>query len=154
MKSHLDREKEKSKLNLGFVVLYVDDMDRARTFYTEVLGLTVVEEVSSPTFVTLRPSGGSLVALQDRAAARFPPGQEPHPGTMELSFEADDVDGTWHRWQEQGVELVSEPVDLSFGRYFMAKDPDGHYLSVYRFKRLAAAQPDRACPDIRRKPIL
>lgn len=120
-------------MNLGFVVLYVQDMNAARTFYTDVLGMTVLEAISSPTFVTLRPAGGSLVALQDKAAARFPPGQEAQPGTMELSFESDDVDATWQRWKARGVEIVSDPIDLSFGRYFMAKDPDGHYLSVYRF---------------------
>ena len=52
---------------------------------------------------------------------------------MELSFAVDDVDGTWRRWQAQGVNLVGEPVDLPFGRYFMAQDPEGHYLSDNRF---------------------
>lgn len=120
-------------MNLGFVVLYVRDMEKAKAFYTDVLGMTVVEAISSPTFVTLRPAGGSLVALQDKAASKFPPGLEERPGSVELSFEVDDVDATWQRWKEQGVELVAEPVDLPFGRHCMAKDPDGHYLSAYRF---------------------
>lgn len=122
-------------MNLGFVVLYVRDMAKSKTFYTEVLGMSVIEAISSPTFVSLRPSGGSIVALQDKAAAKFPPRFEEQPGTIELSFEADDVDGTWAHWKEQGVEIIADPVDLPFGRYFMAKDPDGHYLSVYRFNR-------------------
>jgi predicted enzyme related to lactoylglutathione lyase len=133
-------------MNLGFIILYVQDLAKVQAFYTDVLGLTVVEAISSPTFVTLRPAGGSLIALQDKAAARFPPGQETQPGTMELSFAAEDVDGTWQRWREQGVELVGEPVDLSFGRYFMAKDPEGHYLSVYRFNPPAATPPESTHP--------
>ena len=120
-------------MNLGFVILYVRDLNKAKAFYTETLGLTVVEEVSGPTFVTLRPANGSLLGLQDKSAARFPPKDEKNAGSMELSFEVDDVDGTWKRWKEKGVEIVAEPVDLPFGRYFLAKDPDGHYLSVYRF---------------------
>jgi predicted enzyme related to lactoylglutathione lyase len=120
-------------MNLGFVVLYVHDMAKVQAFYTEILGLSVVEAVSGPNFVTLRPTGGSLLALQDKAASRLPPGQDEHPGSVELSFEVDDVDGTWQRWKEQGVELVTEPMDLPFGRYFLAKDPEGHYLSAYRF---------------------
>jgi len=116
-------------------VLYVRDMDKSKAFYTKLMGMTVLEAISSPTFVTLRPTGGSLVALQDRAAARFAPGWEEHTGSAELSFEVDDVDSTWRHWKDSGVELVSEPVDLSFGRYFMAKDPDGYYLSVYRFNQ-------------------
>jgi predicted enzyme related to lactoylglutathione lyase len=120
-------------MNLGFVVLYVRDLDKAKAFYTDVLGMTVVEAVSGPTFVTLRPAGGSLLGLQDKTASRLPPGREDQPGTMELSFEVDDVDGTWTRWKEQGVELVTDPIDLPFGRYFLARDPEGHYLSAYRF---------------------
>ena len=120
-------------MNLGFVILYVHDMDKSKAFYTETLGLTVVEEISGPTFVTLRSAGGSFVALQDKAASLFPPGQEEQAGSVELSFEVDDVDGTCKHWQEQGVEIVSAPLDLPFGRYFMAKDPEGHYLSAYRF---------------------
>jgi predicted enzyme related to lactoylglutathione lyase len=122
-------------MNMGFVILYARDMDKMKAFYTEALGMTVVEAISSPTFVTLRPSGGSLVALQDNATAKFPPKDEIGPGNVELSFEADDVDSVWKQWQSKGVEMVCEPMDLPFGRYFMAKDPEGHYLSVYRFTR-------------------
>jgi len=120
-------------MNLGFVVLYVREMDKAKAFYTEVLGLTVVEAVSSPTFVTLRPTSGSLVALQDKTAALMLPAREDQPGSVELSFEVDDVAETWRRWKELGVTLVTDPVDLPFGRYFLAQDPEGHYLSAYRF---------------------
>jgi predicted enzyme related to lactoylglutathione lyase len=119
-------------MNLGFVILYVRDMDRAKAFYTEALGLTVLEAVSGPTFVTLRPAGGSLLALQDKTASRLPPGQAKEPGGVEVSFEVDDVDATWKRWKEKGVEMVTDPMDMPFGRYFMAKDPEGYCLSVYR----------------------
>lgn len=122
-------------MNLGFVILYVRDMARAKAFYTDVLGLTVVDAVSGPTFVTLRPAGGSLLALQDKSAAQLPPKQEEQPGSVELSFEVDDVDGTWKHWKARDVELLTDPMDLPFGRYFLAKDPDGHYLSVYRLAR-------------------
>jgi len=37
------------------------------------LGMTVVPEISGPSFIALRPAGGSMVALQDKSAARFPP---------------------------------------------------------------------------------
>lgn len=119
-------------MDLGLVILYVRDIAAAQAFYTDVLGLTVVEALSGPTFVSLRPAGGSLVALQDRATAKFPPKDEVGAGGVELSFAVDDVDATWQRWQQHGVTLVTEPMDLPFGRYFMARDPEGYYLSVYR----------------------
>src|SRR5258708_4059213 len=120
-------------MNLNYVILYMQDMVKAKAFYSDVLGMTVLEEVSSPTFVTLRPAEGAMVGLQDKTTSRLPPKLEEHPGSVELSFAVDDVDGTWKRWKEKGVEMVTEPMDLPFGRYFLARDPEGHYLSVYRF---------------------
>ena len=128
-------------MNLGFVVLYVHDMAKVQAFYTEILGLSVVEAVSGPNFVTLRPTGGSLLALQDKTAARFPPREETQPGSVELSFEVDDVDETWRRWRAQGVTIAADPVDLPFGRYFLAQDPEGHWLSAYRFAQQPAISP-------------
>jgi predicted enzyme related to lactoylglutathione lyase len=128
-------------MNLGFVVLYVRDMEKVKAFYTDILGLTVVESVSSPTFVTLRSDGGSLLALQDKAAAVMAPAHEDQPGNVELSFEVDDVNETWRRWKEQGVTVVADPVDLPFGRYFLAQDPEGHWLSAYRFAQHPAISP-------------
>jgi predicted enzyme related to lactoylglutathione lyase len=128
-------------VNLGFVILYVRDMAASRAFYADVLGMTEVAEVSGPHFVTLRADGGSLLALQDKATAQFPPKDEEHNGGVELSFAVDDVDGTWRRWQQRGVTLVTEPMDLPFGRYFMARDPEGYYLSVYRLAPQPATTP-------------
>ena len=90
-------------MNLGFVILYVNDVEQMKAFYTDLLDMSVVEEVSGPHFVTLRASGGSLVALQDNATAQLPPKDETQPGGVELSFEADDVDATWRRWKESDV---------------------------------------------------
>ena len=122
-------------MNLNFVILYTRDMDKVKAFYTEALGLTVVEALSSPTFVTLSSVGGAMIGLQDSSASRLPPGKETQPGSVELSFEVEDVDATWKRWQDHGVKLVAEPIDLPFGRYCLAQDPEGHYLSAYRFAR-------------------
>jgi predicted enzyme related to lactoylglutathione lyase len=128
-------------MNLGFVVLYVQDVKQVEAFYVGVLGLTVVEEVSSPTFVTLRADGGSLLALQDKTAALMPPAREDQPGSVELSFEVDDVDETWKGWKERGATVVTDPVDLPFGRYFLAQDPEGHWLSAYHFAQRPTVSP-------------
>ena len=125
-------------MNLNYVILYVRDMDKSKTFYTEVLGLTVLDKLSSPTFITLQTIGGAMLALQDRNTSRLPPRLEDQAGSVELSFEVEDVDATWQLWKDQAVEMITEPMDLPFGRYFMAKDPEGHYLSAYRFNQTLA----------------
>jgi predicted enzyme related to lactoylglutathione lyase len=122
-------------MKLNYVIVYVQDVKQETEFYTQALGMSVVEAASSPTFVTLRSDGGAMIGLQDKRTSQLPPKDEEHAGRLELSFEVDDVDATWKRWKECGVEMVTEPVNLPFGRYFMAKDPEGHYLSAYRFAR-------------------
>ena len=132
-------------MNLNFVILYMRDLEAGKAFYTQVLGMTVVEAASGPTFVSLRAAGGgAMLALQDKMASRLPPGREDAAGSVEVSFEVEDVDGTWTAWKDKGVEMVTEPMDLPFGRYFMARDPEGHYLSVYRFGGQASTQPESA----------
>ncbi len=131
-------------MNLNYVILYVRDMNKSKAFYTDVLGMKVLEVASGPNFVTLRSASGAMVGLQDRTASRLPPGREEQPGSVELSFEVDDVDATWKHWKDRGVELLTDPMDLPFGRYFLATDPEGHYLSAYRFAQKAATPPESA----------
>jgi predicted enzyme related to lactoylglutathione lyase len=129
-------------MNLGFIILYVRDMEQTKAFYVEELGATVVDAISGPNFITLRPSGGSLLGLQNKDASQLAPKYEEQSGGVELSFEVDDVDSVWQRWKEKGVEIVADPIDLPFGRYFLAKDPDGHYVSIYRFAQQPATPPN------------
>jgi len=122
-------------MNLNFMIVYVQDIDKAKAFYTEKLGMIFVEALSGPTFVTLNPGSGAMIGLQDKASSKLPPGREDQPGGVELSFEVEDVDATWQQWKANGVQIVAEPMELPFGRYMMAQDPEGHYLSAYRFAR-------------------
>ena len=120
-------------MNLNFIIVYVNDLEKSKAFYTEALGMTHMGAVSSTTFATMRPSeGGAMVGLQDKQSSQLPPGREEQPGSVELSFEVADVDATCKLWKEKGVEIISEPMDLPFGRYFLAKDNEG-YLSAFRF---------------------
>lgn len=115
---------------LDIVNLFVRDMQGAKAFYTETLGLPVIEEMSDTNFVALRPAAGSPITLQD--AATLPPGVVVQPGGMELGLAVDDVDAVWREWTAKGVRPLSEPMDLPFGRTFLASDPEGHLLRVCR----------------------
>ena len=117
-------------MNLSIVSLYVQDMDRARQFYTQIVGLPVFEPLTSPMFVTLRPPAGSLLALQH--VSTVPVNQVKPAGGFELNFEVEDVDQVYNQWKSAGVKMVADPEDKPFGRIFTALDPDGNLLSVYR----------------------
>ena len=117
-------------MNMGIVVLYVRDVQKAKKFYTEVIGLPEDKAQSSPEFVMLRPSGGSLLALEDIAIS--PVGKGSAQPSTEIGFLVDDADAVWKRWKERGVEMVTELENKPFGRTFTAKDPDGYFLTPYQ----------------------
>lgn len=121
-------------MNLSIVALYVQDMDRARQFYTQIIGIPVFEPLSSPVFVALRPSSGSMIALQH--ASTVPANLLKPAGGFELSFEVEDVDQVFDQWKSAGVKIITSPEDKPFGRVFTAQDPDDHLLSVYRLAAL------------------
>ena len=118
-------------MNLGIVLLYVNDIVAAKNFYTDVIGFSVVEDQSGPTFVLLRPTNGSFVALQDMKTVN--PAQARPAGGVELCLEVDHgVDSIWSDWKAKGAAMVVDPVDMPFGRTFTAKDPEGYFVTVYR----------------------
>lgn len=129
---------------LAIVTLFVRDIATARDFYVDKLGFEVVENASSDDFITLSTAGPGLIGLQaisggnQRESKDLPDttaelGVTGAPGSVEVGFEVDDVDAVYRDWQAKGVNLTSEPSDLSFGRGFDARDPEGHRLSVFKF---------------------
>jgi len=116
------------KAGLALVSVFVRDVARARAFYTEMLGLEPVPQLSSESFAFLKPASGSPIAVQDTSL--LPPGVSAQPGGFRLDFEVDDLDATWSDWKAKGVEGLSEISDMGAGRVFYARDPEGNAIGV------------------------
>lgn len=116
--------------SLGFVILYVNSPESSSHFYQKLLGLKPIK--ASPTFVMFRLSNGVFLGLWDKSATQ-PPVHVPG-GAVELNFPADDVDAVHAEWGAQGITILQKPSDMDFGRSFVASDPDGHRIRVYRLK--------------------
>lgn len=112
---------------LGMVILHFTDVAQARQFYTEKLGLFVLEHISDDHFVTLQTGGDAQMGLSGE------PG-DTVAGTTEIGFEVNDVDSVYASWQTQGVTLLTQPHDFPFGRAFDALDPEGHRINIYKLR--------------------
>ena len=124
----------------GMLGLYVRDVEKAKAFYTEFLGMKLIPAFSSPSFVFLQPSEGTPIALQEVAA--LPPGVPAQPGGFELNLEVEDVDAAWQEWKAKGVEVLTEVADMGAGRWFRAKGPEGQLLSVFQlYPQVKAMRP-------------
>ncbi|HEX8035342.1 MAG TPA: VOC family protein [Ktedonobacterales bacterium] len=110
------------------IMLYCRDLERAKAFYTGELGLEVVPQFSSDTFIFLRSDGGTPIALQDATAV--PEGRAAEAGSVEIGFDVDDVEAIWRDWKAKGLDVLTEITDNGAGRLFLARDPEGHYLTI------------------------
>ena len=109
---------------------FVADLDRARHFYRDVLGLRILEDEGG----FIRFDGG--FALHDGAALHqtiF--GQPPEPApfgraNLVLYFEDADLDAAFARLAPQ-VDLIHPIQRQSWGqRVFRFHDPDGHIVEI------------------------
>lgn len=115
--------------DFSFVILYVDDPPASAAFYERVLGRPPVE--ASPTFAMLPLREGVMLGLWSRHTVE--PRAAAAGGGTEVAFtaaQARDVDATHEAWRAKGIAIAQAPVDLDFGRTFVALDPDGHRLRV------------------------
>ncbi len=114
---------------VGTIGLYVQDIARAKQFYTEILGCKSIPEFSSDTFIFLSPAcPGPSLYLQGMSA--LPKGMSGTPGGVGIGFIVEDIHAVWKEWKTRGVEILTDVNDMGAGLNFYAKDPDGHSLCI------------------------
>lgn len=112
---------------IDFLALIVEDIPQATEFYRDTLGFTVDGEKSVPNAYTqFQLEGDTIFALM----AAFP--EEGINAGFDAALVVDDADACYAAWQANGVELLTEPSDMPFGRAFLFCTPDGHVLRAYQ----------------------
>lgn len=118
----------RSSTALSLVILLVDDPALSARFYRDLFGVEPVEQ--SPTFAMFALPSGIAIGLWSRHTVEPP--VTGGPGSTELCFLEEDVDRMYGAWATRGVAIAQTPTELDFGRTFVALDPDGHRLRVFR----------------------
>lgn len=116
-----------------YVVLVVEDLDRALAFYVGVLGLPLGHR-SGP-YAQLS-TGRTRLAMFERAAMAEtlrselrPP--DPRAPAFEVGFKVPDCDAAYGELVEAGAEGACEPTDRPWGqRTAYVRDPDGHLIEL------------------------
>ena len=128
---------------LGHVGFWVDDLDVMRTFYVDVLGLTVTDEDLDKGMVFLSARPG--IEHHELVLAR---GRQAMPDTklvQQVSFRVDSVESLleFHRrFKEAGVKVQQEVTHgNAYGIYFW--DPEGNRIEVYHRVPIDVRQPYR-----------
>jgi catechol 2,3-dioxygenase-like lactoylglutathione lyase family enzyme len=103
--------------------LRVADIDAAKSFYTDFLGLS--SEVFNLGWVARYacPETGAKVQLVTRDATA--------PEDSVVSVYTDDVDAAWAQARELGFEIVRPLTTESWGvRRFLVRAPDGNVINI------------------------
>lgn len=115
----------------SMTMIYVDNPEKSAEFYRQLLGTEPVEQ--SPTFALFIFNNGFKLGMWSKHTV------EPAPATTgggtEICFmceQPQQVDALYQQWRDKGLTIVQSPVELDFGYTFVATDPDGHRLRVYK----------------------
>jgi catechol 2,3-dioxygenase-like lactoylglutathione lyase family enzyme len=110
----------------GFVLEYVKDIEAAKRFYVDVLGLTV--ERTHPTFVQF---DRFAIASDESLGGRDEP---------EIYWLVDDADAAFRELSAKAE--VSLPLkEMPFGKVFAVKDPAGRPRYLLELARNRPSQP-------------
>jgi glyoxylase I family protein len=121
---------------LHHVAIIASDYARSKRFYTEMLGLRVIEE----TYRGARDSYKLDLALTDGTQIELfsfpdPPPRPSYPeacGLRHLAFATEDLDGAVKSLEGHGIPVEPVRVDeLTGKRFTFFADPDGLPLELY-----------------------
>jgi catechol 2,3-dioxygenase-like lactoylglutathione lyase family enzyme len=115
-------------MRIALVSIPVSDQDRAKKFYTEVLGFTELTDntdLPGTRWVMLAPPGGGAAVT---LVTWFP--SMPAGSMKGLVYEVDDVDKWLADVTAKGVDVPDGVQEEVWGRYVTLADPDGNGLVV------------------------
>jgi lactoylglutathione lyase len=130
--------KERSNMiqKLGQVMLYVNNQDQSRDFWTEKLGFRVVAEEDNGQgmrWIEIAPQGAdTTIVLQNKEfVAKMEP--ELNLGTPSLMFYTDNAEQLHQDLKNKSVK-VGEIVELPSGKVFNFADDEENYFAVMERK--------------------
>ncbi|MGC2485838.1 MAG: VOC family protein [Acidimicrobiales bacterium] len=127
-------------VTLANTFILVNDPEAALGFYRDALGLEVRLDVSNAGFrwVTVGAPGQdvSIVLSQPRGGRSDTEGAELESlvarGSLQAAiFHTDDLEATFARVRDSGVEVLEEPTDQPWGvRDCAVRDPSGNLVRI------------------------
>ena len=109
---------------LTHLFMEVGDMEKAKWFWLEALGLQLLDDRG--VYIAVGGHGGFAIGIE-----QAPKGQVSAEGP-EITLRVDDVDAVVERLKSLGVEIEEGPSDQPWqARHAWLRDPDGRRMSIY-----------------------
>ena len=118
---------------VGWCDLMTDDVDKARDFYTSVIGWDIeVMDVGKGPYTVFKAGGRPVAGLM----AKRPEGPAADAPTMWTSYvTVDDVDARAARVADAGGTVLAGPMDIpTVGRMAIVRDPTGGVIGIIEYE--------------------
>ncbi len=109
-----------------FISVPVTDLERAKAFYRDTLGLPVVDDPGFPEFQLGENVSVYLINMESIGSSF----QGPH--TAHIALRVPDVAETRKELEAKGVEFAGDILDTGVCHMAFFKDPDGNALMLHR----------------------
>jgi len=117
------------------LLLVVEDVARARTFYTDVLGASLFREYGGTSAVLefqgtwiLLVTGGETTP--GKPGVTFAPPADPDRVSHQLTMRVPDCQAAYDTLRSRGAEFLTPPIDRGGEIRCFFRDPDGHLLEI------------------------
>ena len=113
--------------------LTVEDQDRSRAFYADVLGGEVVLERDpciiklANTWVIVNAGGGPT---EDKPDVTLAPPIDLKNVSSFMNIRVADIQTKYDEWRSKGVEFLTPPIDRGAEIRCYMRDPDGYIIEV------------------------
>jgi catechol 2,3-dioxygenase-like lactoylglutathione lyase family enzyme len=123
-------------LNQQVTFLYSEDVEASWRFYSEILGLPLIQDQGTCRIYEAAPGGRAFLGICRAKAPRATMDPRVEGGVV-ITFIADDVDCWYEYLKARGVEIPYPPAFNEFYRvyHFFFQDPAGYMLEIQRFER-------------------
>lgn len=112
-------------ISLYSIAIFVEDIDRAVTFYQRDLGLPLTRRGS---FGAEFLEGGTRLGVHPAVHPEAKPLVGRHTG---LTFQVENLLDFCEQLHQRGVTFLNEPTQQAWGIMAMIADPDGNVLALW-----------------------
>ncbi|MBV9720110.1 MAG: VOC family protein [Candidatus Eremiobacteraeota bacterium] len=119
-------------MHIGIARIYVNDVERAKAFYTEKLGWDVRhDQPMGPEmrWLSVAPPGAETAIVLTKGFDDWSP--EKVGGSCGLALEVDDVFRVAEEFKSKGVEIIGGPAAEFFGGWARFKDSEGNEIGMH-----------------------
>ncbi|MFW9811091.1 MAG: VOC family protein [Candidatus Thorarchaeota archaeon] len=119
--------------SFAVIGIYVDDIDKAREFYCDILGFEIENTYDDGCIIQLKSDGPTVIIEKVEN-----PSKAVYPGSSQvvLCVSTDNIERTSEEFRAKGVNFLHDgPQPFVAGQFMAMKDPSGNTLELLEFKR-------------------